>query len=131
MRLASELGRGCAPPAACNALLPANRIRRTTKIDCCDAVEKEKALARALPKHDEALRSFFLSLQDTVLISIGKEGNVIRRRYLVSLVASGHDSKRDKRRSGGDLADFRLFRMHVDIQYRNDLSVFQGVNNIG
>jgi hypothetical protein len=111
-------------------LLPGNRIRRATKIDRCDGIEKEKALARALPKHDEALRSFFLSLQDTLLISIGEEGNVIRRWYLVSLTASGHDSKWDKRRADDDLADFRLFRMHVDSEYKSDFSGVQGEDNI-
>ena len=130
MRLPSELGLGCAPPAVCKALLPSDRVRRATEVDRGDGIEKKKALARAFPKHDEALRSFFLSLQDTVLVSIGEEGNVIRRWYLVSITAGGHDSKWDKRRSRGDLADFRFFRMHVDNQYRKDFSAFQASNNI-
>jgi hypothetical protein len=125
MGLPSEPGPGCAPPAVCKALLPSDRVRRATEVDRGDRIEKEKALARPFPKHNEALRSFFLSLQDSVLVGIGEEGNVIRRRYLVSLTASGHDSKWDKRRPGGDLADFHLFRMHVDKQYRNDFSACQ------
>ena len=62
MRLPSELGPGCAPPAVCKALLPSDRVRRATEVDRGDRIEKEKALARPFPKHNEALRSFFLSL---------------------------------------------------------------------
>ena len=99
-------------------LLPANRIRCAPHVDGRDRIKKKETLADAFSEYDEALSSFFLGLQNSVLVRIGKEGNVIWRRHLVSLTTGTHESERRKRRFGRDLANFSLFRMHDDTQYR-------------
>ena len=101
-------------------LLPCNGVRRAAHIDSRDCVEKKEALARAVPKYDEALSSFVFGLQNPVLVCIRKEGNVIRSRYLISLSAGGHESERDKRCFRRYLAKIFLFRMHAHKQYRKD-----------
>ena len=101
-------------------LLTCNGARRAAHIDSRDCVEKKEALARAVPKNDEALGSFFLGLQNPVLVCIRKEGNVIRSRYLISLPTGGHESERDKRCFRRYLAKISLFRVHADKQYRKD-----------
>ncbi|HTD15716.1 MAG TPA: hypothetical protein VK673_11075 [Chthoniobacterales bacterium] len=93
-------------------LLPANRIRCAPHFRWPGSYQKKETLARAFSEYDEALSSFFLGLQNSVLVCIGKEGNVIWRRYLVSLTTGGHESERDKWRFGRDLTNFSLFRMN-------------------
>ena len=108
-------------------LLPANRIRCVPHVDRRDRIKKEETLAHAFSEYDEALSSFFLSLQSSVLVCFGKEGNVIWRRHLVSLATGGHESERGKWRFRRDLANFSLFRMHDGDEYREDLPDFNKI----
>ena len=111
-------------------LLPSNRTRRAAEIDSSYGIEKEKPITHAFPEHDEALSCFFFGQQHAVLVGMGKKENVIRRRHFVSFTAGSYKSERHKRRLGRNLANFSLFRMHVDKQYRNDFAVFQEGNNM-
>ena len=79
---------------------------------------KKETLAHTFSEYDEALSSFFLGLRNSVLVCTGKEGNVICRWHLVSLTTGGHESERHKWHFDRDLANFSLFRMHDDTQYR-------------
>ena len=75
-----------------------------------DRVKEDDTMTTAFAVENEALRPFVLRQQDTILIGVRRELDVIARNYLETFAVERHERERNKRRLEGLIADFLFFQ---------------------